>query len=81
MAEVTAATEHQTYQGMVEVFEDASGKVVADAAINSSIVCEGRFSAEGAGQRPEDRMNPVRRLKPTIQKSSQAAKNLVECNT
>jgi hypothetical protein len=36
MAEVTAATEHQIYQGTVEVLENATGKVgvVADAAIN-----------------------------------------------
>jgi hypothetical protein len=36
MAEVTAATEHQTYQGTVEAFDNAKGKVVvvADAAIN-----------------------------------------------
>jgi hypothetical protein len=34
MAEVTAATEHQIYQGTVEALETARGKVVADAAIN-----------------------------------------------
>jgi hypothetical protein len=36
MAEVTAATEHQTYQGTEDAIEETNGRdeIVADAAIN-----------------------------------------------